>query len=66
MTITADVEGADIYIDGKLVGETPATFSLPSGQHKIEVKDQTGQIWARDLEILNDSDVKLTAHLGKK
>jgi hypothetical protein len=49
-----------------LVGETPATFNLASGVHKIEVKDQTGQSWQRDLEILDDSDVKLTAKLVKK
>lgn len=64
--IVSDSEGADIYIDGKLVGETPATFSLSSGQHKIEVKDQTGRVWQRDLEILNDSDVKLTVRLSKR
>lgn len=66
LSIVADVEGADVYIDGKLVGETPATFNLASGVHKIEVKDQTGQSWQRDLEILDDSDVKLTAKLVKK
>src|SRR5208282_740650 len=63
VSIVADAEGADIYIDGKLVGETPAAFTLPSGQHKIEVKDQNGQIWQRDVEILDDSDVKLRAKL---
>jgi S1-C subfamily serine protease len=66
LSIVADVEGADVYIDGKLVGETPATFNLASGVHKIEVKDQTGQSWQCDLEILDDSDVKLTAKLVKK
>jgi len=37
-----------------------------SGKHKIEVKDQTGGAWQRDLEVLEDSDVKLTATLLKK
>src|SRR5208282_4140350 len=63
VSIVADIEGADIYLDGKLVGETPATFTLPAGQHKIEVKDQNGQVWQRDVEILDDSDVKLRAKL---
>lgn len=66
VSITADVEGADVYIDGKFVGNAPATFTLPSGTHKIEVKDQTGGVWQRDLEVLEDSDVKLTAKLLKK
>ena len=62
----ADVEGADVYIDGKLVGETPATFTLTGGLHKVEVKDQNGQSWQRDLEVMDDSDVKLSAKLAKK
>lgn len=66
VSVAADVEGADIYIDGKFVGNAPATFTLSSGPHKIEVKDQSGGIWLRDLEVLEDSDVKLSARLLKK
>lgn len=66
VSVVADVEGADIYIDGKFVGNAPATFTLSSGPHKIEVKDQSGGIWSRDLEVLEDSDVKLSAKLLKK
>jgi S1-C subfamily serine protease len=66
VSVVADVEGADVYIDGKLVGETPATFSLTAGLHKVEVKDQNGQSWQRDLEVMDDSDVKLSARLVKK
>ena len=64
--IAADVDGADIYIDGKFVGNAPGTFTLSSGPHKIEVKDQSGGIWFRDMEVLEDSDVKLAAKLLKK
>jgi hypothetical protein len=66
VSIVADVEGADVYIDGKMVGETPATFTLPSGIHKVEVKDQNGQSWQRELEVLDDSEVKLTAKIPKQ
>lgn len=66
VSIVADIEGADVYIDGKLVGETPATFSLASGSHNVEVKDQSGLSWQRVLEVLDDSDVKLSAKLIKK
>jgi hypothetical protein len=65
VSIVADIEGADVYIDGKLVGETPATFTLSSGQHKVEVKDQNGLSWQRELEVLDGSEVKLTAKLTK-
>jgi S1-C subfamily serine protease len=66
VSVSADTEGADIFIDGKFVGNAPATFTLSSGPHKIEVKDQSGGSWQRDLEVLEDSDVKLAAKLVKK
>jgi S1-C subfamily serine protease len=66
ISVAADVEGADIYIDGKFVGNTPATFTLISGTHTIEVKDQSGGLWRRELEVLEDSDVKLAAKLTKR
>ena len=66
VSVVADIDGADVYIDGKLVGETPATFTLISGPHKVEVRGQSGQSWQRDLEVLDDSDVKLTAKLSTK
>ncbi len=65
VSISADVDGADIYIDGKFVGNVPATLTLPSGPHTIEVKDQNGAKWQRELEVLEDSDVKVTARLIK-
>jgi S1-C subfamily serine protease len=65
ISIVADVEGADIHIDGKLVGETPAKFVLPSGKHQIEVQNEEGQVWTRELEVLNNSEVNLRARLTR-
>jgi hypothetical protein len=66
VSIQADVDTAEIFIDGKFVGNAPATFTLGSGPHKIEVRDQNGGSWQRDLEVLEDSDVKLNAKLVVK
>jgi S1-C subfamily serine protease len=65
VSIVTDLEGADIFMDGKFVGETPATFVLSSGKHQIAVKNQDGGVWSRELELLDESDVKLTARLTK-
>jgi hypothetical protein len=66
VAISADVDGADIYLDGEFVGNAPATFTLSAGSHKVEVKGQTGTTWERNVEVMEDSEVKLTAHLVKK
>ena len=65
VSVASDVEGADIYIDGKFVGSSPAVFNLSAGSHDVEVKDQNGHSWHRELEVLQDSDVKLDANLLK-
>jgi S1-C subfamily serine protease len=61
--ITANRDGADIFVDGKFVGSTPSTFTLSVGAHTIEVKGQDGTSWKRVLEVLRDSEVKLNAGL---
>jgi S1-C subfamily serine protease len=65
VTISADVENADIYVDGNFVGSVPSTLTLQEGSHKIEVKS-AGGTWERDLRVLPESDVLLKATLSKK
>jgi S1-C subfamily serine protease len=64
VTISADVENAEIYIDGNFVGNAPSTLTLQEGSHKVEVKSPSGT-WDRDLRVLGDSDVILKATLPK-
>jgi PEGA domain len=57
--IASDPAGAEIYVDGHFVGQTPSTIHLSSGNHHIEVKAQGKQIWRRDLEVSKDSQLTL-------
>lgn len=58
--IGSDPPGADIYVDGKFVGETPSTLQLIAGTHHLEVKAAGRKSWERDLEVLKGS--RLTLH----
>ncbi|MGH7836485.1 MAG: PEGA domain-containing protein [Candidatus Binataceae bacterium] len=58
--IGSDPPGADIYVDGKFVGETPSTLHLAAGMHHLEVKSNARKPWERDLEVLKGS--RLTLH----
>jgi PEGA domain len=64
--ISSDPPGAEIYIDGKFVGQTPSTIHLPSGSHRIEVKSQGKQLWERNLEVWKDSQLTLHPVLDEK
>jgi len=55
--IVSDTPGVEIYVDGKFVGQTPSTVELASGTHHIEAKAPGKQGWARDLDVLKDSQV---------
>jgi hypothetical protein len=64
VAISCDVAGAEIYVDGKFVGQTPSTLQLASGTHHIEVKSEGKRGWERDLEVLKDSQLTLHPELG--
>jgi hypothetical protein len=59
VTITSDPASAEIYVDGKFMGQAPATLPLAAGSHHIEVKAEGRRSWTRDLEVLKDSKVSL-------
>lgn len=63
VTISADVEDADIFLDGKFVGNAPSVLHVSTGTHKIELKNADGKTWARDLEVMDESEVTLKAVL---
>jgi hypothetical protein len=59
VSFSSEPNGADIYIDGKFVGQTPATISVQPGSHVVVVKAMGRKNWQRDLEVLKDSQVAL-------
>ncbi len=65
VAISCDLADAEIYVDGKFVGETPSTLQLASGTHHIEVKSEGRREWERDLEVLKDSRLTLHPVLGE-
>jgi serine protease Do len=64
VTIHSDPEGADIYVDGKFVGNTPSVFPLHVGGHHVAVKEDGRKAWERDLEVLRDGQTQLRAVLA--
>lgn len=57
--IESDPPGAEIYVDGSFVGQTPSTLRLAGGFHRIELKSPGKKSWQRDLEVIKDSQLTL-------
>ncbi len=62
--VSSDPAGADIYLDGQFVGNTPSLLHVAAGPHKIEIQSGKTKPWERDLTVLKDSDVTVHAALG--
>jgi hypothetical protein len=58
--------GAEIYLDGQLIGSTPSTVELPAGTHELSVRLSGFQDWVRNLRVLSGSEINLDAKLDKK
>ncbi len=65
VAISCEVADAEVYVDGKFVGQTPSTLQLASGTHHIEVRSEGRREWERDLEVLKDSQLTLHPVLGE-
>lgn len=59
VAISSDPTGAEIYVDGSFVGQTPSTIHLPSGSHRVELKASGKRSWQRELNVTNDSVLTL-------
>jgi serine protease Do len=63
VNISSDAKDAEVYEDGKFVGNAPSTLKLAAGSHSIVVKAAGYQPWTRDLLVPKDSQLTLKATL---
>jgi len=66
VTFVSEPQGADIYVDGKFVGNTPSILALPAGSHEIRVEGDGFKPWTRTLSSTAGSTVSIHATLEKK
>lgn len=57
VSISSTPDGAEVYVDGKFVGNTPETLKLPVGPHSIKIVGEGKKDWVRSIEILKDSQL---------
>lgn len=55
----SDPPGAEIYVDGDFVGQTPAVISLAPGLHHLTMKAAGKRSWEKELDVLKDSQISL-------
>jgi len=61
LQVISTVPDAEVYIDGKFVGDAPSNISLPAGDHTIEVKAPKFSDWKRTISVMDGSDLNVKA-----
>ncbi|HYW67407.1 MAG TPA: trypsin-like peptidase domain-containing protein [Candidatus Dormibacteraeota bacterium] len=61
ITVTSDPDAAEIFVDGKFVGNTPATLKLPAGPHLFLLKSPSRPDYSRTVEVPKSSKLTLKA-----
>ena len=57
--------GADVYVDGTLVGRTPSSFTISPGEHTITMRKPNYGSWQRQMQI-TEGKRKITGYLEQK
>lgn len=61
VAFSSEPSGADIYVDGKFVGDTPSIVQLAAGDHDIRIEAAGRKPWTRSLHVTAGAKVNLTA-----
>lgn len=59
-------EGADTYVDGYFVGDTPITVPIASGPHRVSIRQWGYQAWKRALTVVAGRKISLDAILREQ
>jgi hypothetical protein len=59
----SEPQGADIYVDGKFVGNTPSALNLAPGSHDLRVESEKRKPWTRTLDVTAGSKITVRATL---
>jgi S1-C subfamily serine protease len=62
--ITSNLDGAEIFLDDRFVGSSPATLRIPEGPHSLVLKSAQHTDWSRSINILRDSTISVKATLN--
>jgi hypothetical protein len=63
--LSASPENAEVAVDGNFVGNAPVNLKLAQGKHTIVVTARGYQGLTREITVMPDSEVRLTANLER-
>lgn len=65
LEVNSNPPGAEIFVDGELMGQTPASLQLSSGQHSVELRKKGHSTSRKTVSIVNGVKESLDFSLPK-
>jgi hypothetical protein len=63
VSVQSDPPGAELFLDGKFLGNTPAKLQLSPGTYALVLKLQSYAPWQRELSVISGSETEVQAKL---
>lgn len=63
VSLRSDPAGADVFLDGKFIGNTPSNLQLNAGTYNLSMKLQGYEPWQRELVVISGSETGVQAKL---
>jgi PEGA domain len=63
VVLSATPDNAEVSVDGSFVGNAPVSLKLAPGKHTIAVSAKGYRPYTREITVMADSEVRLTASL---
>lgn len=63
VTVSANVEKAEVLLNGSKAGETPLSLELKPGEYTVTIKKETYLIWEEKVKVTADKPATVTAQL---
>ena len=65
LTVTADAEGAQVFVDGELIGAAPVEgYALSAGRHALKVKAPGRETFEASIEVSPNAEERVGATLA--
>lgn len=63
VSVRSEPVGADVFLDGKFIGNTPSSLQLAAGTYNLSLKLQAYKPWQKELVVISGSDTGVQAKL---
>ena len=65
-TVTSNVEGATVELDGAVIGSTPGRYKAAPGLHQLRISKEWLSTWERTVNIIQDQSLYVSLELSQE